>query len=92
MFIFAYVVGAYGSWDDLFDPGLKPAATIHRNSSAAAIDAVLSRVERGQADILSLHGSRLKSLSQSDLDRLKKIWADRGINATELLAEMQASS
>jgi hypothetical protein len=62
-----------------------PPATIFRNSPAEEIDAVLSRVERDEADFLSVHVSRLETLAPGDRARLERIWAERGLAVSGLM-------
>ena len=52
----------HGGWDAVYAPGLAEPATISRSSDAAAIDTVLTRVERGDAGILAIHATRLGTL------------------------------
>jgi hypothetical protein len=79
MLIYAYVAGFCGGWDAVFDPGLNPAATIFRRSDAATVDRELARVEAGTADILSIHSSRIASLTAAERRRIAAIWRDRGL-------------
>ena len=52
----------HGGWDAVYAPGLAEPATISRSADAAAVDTVLTRVERGDAGILAIHATRLGTL------------------------------
>ncbi len=77
--IHAYVAGHCGGWQAVFDPGLAPAASIHRKSDADDLERVLALVEGGAASTLSVHDSRRASLAPEFRRRLEAIWRDRGL-------------
>jgi hypothetical protein len=79
MLLYAHVVGRHGSWQAVFDPGLIPPATIFLRSDAAAIDRVARRAESGEAEIFSVHGSRVATLEPEARRRIEAIWAERGL-------------
>lgn len=86
MLIYAYVAGECGGWDTVFAPGLIPAASIFRRGSDGDIDRVLSAVEDGTAEILSVHDSRRAGLASEHRRRIEAIWRDRGLPGEGLLA------
>lgn len=77
----------HGGWDTVYAPGLAPPATISRSSDAAAVDTVLTRVERGDAGILAIHATRLATLDPATRARLEAIWHERGLDAAGVLTE-----
>jgi hypothetical protein len=85
MLMHAHAAGPSGGWDTVYAPGLIPAATIARSTDAKDIDRLLSRVEAGEANILSIHASRLGSLDPEVRRRIEAIWRDRGLVAEGLL-------
>ena len=74
MLLYAYVVGRYGDWSAAFEEGLVPPATIFRSTGDEAIRELLDRVERGEADFLAIHGSRMGKLEPDVQARLEAIW------------------
>ena len=74
-----------GGWDTAYAPGLVPPATIARSTDAAGIDAALTRVERGEADLLGIHVARLARLDPATRARVETIWRDRGLDPGDLL-------
>lgn len=86
MLLHAHVTGQHGSWGALFDPGLIPAATIFRLTTDAEIAAALAAAESGEAEMLSIHSSRLGTLTPADRQRIEAIWADRGLDGLKNIA------
>jgi hypothetical protein len=80
MLLYAHVVGRHGSWQAVFDPGLVPPATIFGRSDAAFIDHVVRRAESGEAEVFSVHGSRVATLEPEVRRRVEAIWAERGLD------------
>lgn len=89
MLLYAHVVGRYGSWSAAFDGGLAPPATIFRSTSDAKIVELLDCIERGEADFLAIHGSRIGKLNPGIQARLERIWQQRGL---PMLAKEGATS
>jgi hypothetical protein len=85
MLLYAYVTGHCGGWDAVFAPGLVPAATVHRRSSPEDLERVLARAETGDAEVLSVHDSRLHGLTPEHRRRIEAIWRDRGLPGEGLL-------
>lgn len=79
MLLYAYVLGRYGSWEAVFDDGLVPPATIFRSTSDVKIRELLDRVERGDADFLSIHRSRIGKFDPEIQSRLEQVWQGRGL-------------
>lgn len=69
-----------------FAPGLPPAANLRPRLNDAKTEATLAAVERGEADMLSVHKRRLGRLSPPQRARLEAIWSKAGLDATEILA------
>lgn len=90
MLLHAYVVGTYGDWMAQFDPGLIPAATIFRLTTDAEIDAALDSAESGEAEMMSVHQSRLGTLSDAQRARIEMIWERSGLTGLEGLAAATA--
>jgi hypothetical protein len=87
MLVYAYVEGYCGGWDATFDPGLKPPASIFRADDSKVIDAVLTRVENGEADVFSIHSARVAGLTPDERRRISDIWRSRGLPADLVLPE-----
>jgi hypothetical protein len=79
MMLFAHVTGSCGGVARVYGTGLEPPATIHRRSTAEDVDRVLMRAERNETDILSVHSSRLATLSPEERQRLEAIWTACGL-------------
>jgi hypothetical protein len=87
MLVYAYVEGYCGGWDATFDPGLKPPASIFRADDSKVIDAVLTKVENGEADVFSIHSARVGGLTPEERRRISDIWRSRGLPADLVLPE-----
>jgi hypothetical protein len=84
--IHAAVAGSPGGVAGAFAPGLQHAATIRPKHDDALVDELLSLVEAGEMDVLSVHKRRLGKFDAGQLARLKAIWEKAGLDASELLA------
>lgn len=69
-----------------FAPGLRAAATLRRKKDDVTVDRLLTRVEQGEADMLSIHRALLGRLKPEHLARLDAIWAAAGLDASELVS------
>lgn len=84
--IHAAIARRPGGVEAAFAPGLRAAATLRRKKDDATVDRLLTRVEQGEADMLSIHRTLLGRLKPEHLARLNAIWAAAGLDASELLS------
>jgi hypothetical protein len=81
MLIYAHAASLPGGWEAAFADGLMPPATIFRDSDAVTIDRMLGRVERGEAEVFSVHSVRLDRLTPEERARIAALWRERGLPA-----------
>jgi hypothetical protein len=79
MLIFAHVLSCHGTWGAVFDPGLRPAATIFGRAGPEEVAAVLDRAEAGGAEVFSVHSGQRGRLPAAVRARIEALWARLGL-------------
>jgi hypothetical protein len=77
--LFAYVTKEYSSWKNIFSLGLERPATIFISTNSTKVDNILTRIEKQERNVFSIHKKRINGFDKRTQQRIIDIWTKAGL-------------